>query len=161
LKTIQEAPDPIAIGEIGLDYAQAKEKTERERQQIIFALQLDIAANRNLPVIIHSVRALEDTLRIMREHPIPAAIFHGFTGSPEEAARITGAGYYLSFGERSFRSNKTIEALGRTSTGRLFLETDESDVSIAEIYRKAAEILNITIGDLQKQIINNYQKIFK
>jgi TatD DNase family protein len=100
-------------------------------------------------------------LRILKKHPVSAAIFHGFTGSPEQAARITGDGYYLSFGERTFRSSKTIEALGRTSTDRLFLETDENDVSIVEVYQKAAQILNMPVGDLQQQIMNNYQKIFK
>ena len=160
LNLLQKIPNPVAVGEIGLDYAQAKEKETRGRQQTFFAAQLDIAAGRSLPVIVHCVRALEDTLRIMREHPMRNAIFHGFTGTPEQAARITGAGYFLSFGERTFRSRKTAEALRSILLDRLFLETDESFLPIEEIYRQAAEILNISISDLKTQIAKNHQLIF-
>jgi len=152
--------NPAAIGEIGLDYAQAREEAARLRQHTFFAAQLDMAAGRGLPVVVHCVRALEDTLRILREHPVRAAIFHGFTGTPEEAARITGAGCFLSFGERTFHSRKTTEALRSTPLDRLFLETDESLLPVAEIYRQAAEILEINILSLKKQITKNYQTIF-
>ena len=89
-----------------------------------------------------------------------AAIFHGFIGSPEQARRAVGKGYYLSFGLRAFASPKTLESLRETPLSQLFLETDDSDVPIEEIYARAAKVKGVTPEELQRATLENYGRIF-
>jgi TatD DNase family protein len=156
MREVETAP-AAAIGEIGLDYAI---ETDRDRQTAVFAAQLRVAEARGLPVILHCVRAFEPTMEILSAHSgLPAVIFHGFIGSPEQAARAVEAGYYLSFGERSLSSPKTVEALRNTPPEKLLLETDDSATPIAEVYSRVGEILNIPREMLAKTIYENYERL--
>ncbi|MBQ1201792.1 MAG: TatD family hydrolase, partial [Alistipes sp.] len=96
-----------AIGEIGLDYSC---KADRESQELIFKAQLEVAQQYGKGVVLHCVRAFEPTMKILEKYRLKFVIFHGFIGSPEQALSATSRGYYLSFGERTFRSPKSIEA---------------------------------------------------
>jgi TatD DNase family protein len=147
-----------AIGEVGLDYAVADGS---ELQAEVFRAQLVIAVERNLPVVLHSVRAFEPVMNMLADYTLPAVIFHGFVGSHEQAEVAVAKGYYLSFGERSFRSPKTTLAMRSVPQEQMFLETDESSLSIAEIYRLSAEVLEVGIEELKLQILSNYTKIFE
>jgi TatD DNase family protein len=155
LREVATAPANF-IGEIGLDYAV---EGDRELQVEVFRAQLAIARRRGLPVIVHCVRAFEPVMKILADYTLRAVVFHGFMGSPEQAQAATRRGYYLSFGERSFGSPKTVEAMRHTSLEKLFLESDESPLAIAEIYSRAAEILAIPLSTLKEQIFNNFQLI--
>lgn len=146
-----------AIGEIGLDYAC---KVERTAQQRIFEAQLELAERNGLPVILHCVKAFEPVMKTLAEYRLPAVIFHGFIGSREQMRQAVGAGYYISFGERTFASPKTVEAMREIPKERMFLETDDSPIEIAEIYRRAAEILGTDIETLERTITENYNGIF-
>lgn len=146
-----------AIGEIGLDYAC---KVERAAQQRIFETQLELAERNGLPVILHCVKAFEPVMKTLAKYRLPAVIFHGFIGSREQMRKAVDAGYYLSFGERTFASPKTIEAMREIPKERLFLETDDSPIEIAEIYRRSAKILGTDIETLKRTITENYNGIF-
>jgi TatD DNase family protein len=156
LREVSTAP-VSAIGEIGLDFAV---EGDRELQAEVFRAQLAIAIERGLPVVLHSVRAFESVMKILADYTLPAVIFHEFVGSRQQAEAAVGRGYYLSFGERSLRSLKTREAMRSVPLGQIFLETDESTLSIAEIYRLSAEVLGVTESELRQQIFANYIKIF-
>ncbi len=149
--------DVDAIGEIGLDYACT---VSREEQQRVFEEQLAIAERENLPVVLHCVRAFEPVMRTLSHYRLKAVIFHGFIGSVQQMQRAVDAGYYLSFGERTFRSPKTIEALRRTPPERLFFETDANEVKIEEILPIFAEILHVNTADLIRITNENYERIF-
>ena len=135
-----------AIGEIGLDYSC---KADRESQELIFKAQLEVAQQYGKGVVLHCVRAFEPTMKILEKYRLKFVIFHGFIGSPEQALSATSRCYYLSFGERTFRSPKSIEAMKATPIDRLFFETDESSVDIEEIYSKAAEVLAVPVKILE------------
>jgi TatD DNase family protein len=152
-----EVSAAAAIGEIGLDYAV---QSEHDLQLAIFEAQLRIAERRRLPVILHVVRAFEPVMKILKEYRLKAVIFHGFTGSVEQAERACGAGYYLSLGRRSLASPKRVEAVKRTPLDRIFVETDEAELSIEEMYRHVAEILAIERNALSETIYNNYLTVF-
>lgn len=147
-----------AIGEIGLDYAC---NANREVQQRVFEAQLSIAERENLPIVLHCVRAFEPVMRTLARYRLRAVIFHGFIGSVQQMQRAVDAGYYLSFGERTFRSPKTVEALRRTPPERLFFETDDSEAEIEEILPIFAEILHVNTADLIRITNENYERIFK
>ena len=133
LATVREHVGPAQIvGEIGLDYL----RPDREAQLRIFEGQLRLAEAAGKPVVLHCVKAFEETMRLLKQFRLRAVIFHGFIGSPEQAARAVAAGYYLSFGPRSLRSPRTVRALGSIPTQRLFLETDDAPATIESTQRR-------------------------
>lgn len=147
-----------AIGEVGLDYAC---DVDRGLQQKVFRSQLALAERAGLPVVLHSVRAMDDTLKIIADFTLPAVIFHGFVGSAQTSERILKAGAYISFGHRAFGSPKTIESLRGIPAERIFLETDTAEMPIEEIYARAAEIRATDVMTLKEQIYSNYKNIFE
>lgn len=146
-----------AIGEIGLDFACT---VDRNAQKALFNKQLQIAEQSELPVVLHCVKAFEPTMKMLEAHPLKAVIFHGFIGSSEQMQQAIARGYYLSFGERTFSSPRTVEALRHAPSTNIFLETDVSDTPISEIYRCAAETRGVDIERLKEQIEDNYKRIF-
>ena len=147
------------IGECGLDYAC---KVDRELQKELFRWHLDAADRLHKPVVLHVVRAMDDALRILdSDKTIESIVFHGFIGSKEQASECLKRGYYLSFGERSLRSPKSIEALRITPLSQLFCETDDNTtVAIEEIYNRVAQIKQIGVEELKREIEKNYKKLF-
>ena len=158
LATIEAAAMEVdAIGEIGLDFVC---DVEREVQMAVFRAQLAIAERHEKAVVLHCVRAFEEVMKIVLEYRLKAVIFHGFIGSKEQAQRAVQQGFYLSFGERTFRSPKTIEALRSTPLSSLFVESDESTTPIEEIYEKIAELRGIPTTELITAIEENFNRIF-
>lgn len=149
--------DVQAIGETGLDFVRG---ADRAVQLAAFRAQLALARERQMPVVLHCVRAFEPVMRELDVCRPRAVIFHGFIGSPEQARRAVGKGYYLSFGQRAFASPKTLESLRETPLSRLFLETDDSDVPIEEIYARTAGVKGIAQEELQRATLENYERIF-
>lgn len=147
-----------AVGEIGLDYAC---KVDRHRQEELFRIQLRRAEEHRLPVILHCVKAFEPVMRILGEYPLVGVVFHGFIGSWQQAERAIKKGYYLSFGERSLASPRTVEAMQKTPPERLFFETDESLISIEEIYQIASGLLSLQTEELKEITRDNFKRLFK
>ncbi|MFI3293439.1 MAG: TatD family hydrolase [Rikenellaceae bacterium] len=145
-----------AVGEIGLDYIC---KVDKATQQYIFEAQLQIAQDLDKIVVIHCVRAHNEVLAILKHYSLRCVIFHGFIGSKELMRRIIQRGYYISYGERTLSSPKTIEALSSTPIERLFLETDTSTLSINEIYTHISTLCSIDKTILRDTIYDNYKKI--
>lgn len=148
-----------AIGEIGLDYARP---VANELQARIFEDQLAIARQRKLPVIIHCVRAFEPTLALLIKYGVSSrAVFHGFIGSRQQAAHAVEEGCYLSFGVRSFASPRTVDAMLSVPLSKLFLETDDTDISIRQVYAEAARMISGTdVAALKKITYDNYKELF-
>src|SRR5699024_3698590 len=117
-------PKTVAIGEIGLDYYWSE--PSREVQQRAFRVQVDAARQLDLPVIIHSRDAAEDTVRILREFPGVRGVFHCFTGSAETARILVEMGFYIGFtGVLTFQnSRRPVEACKAVPLDRILLETD-------------------------------------
>ncbi len=153
-----ESVDCVAIGEIGLDKAC---NVPFGIQQEVFARQVEVASRRELPIVIHCVRAQADVVAELQKHPLQSVVFHGFIGSEEQAKELLRKGYYLSFGFGALRSPKTMEALREVPLDRLFLESDTADRSIEELYRRVAKEKNIDIERLKKIILDNYTKLFR
>ena len=146
-----------AVGEIGLDFAC---DVPKEVQITIFRAQLAIAEQYKKAVVLHCVKAFEEVMKIVAEYHLQAVIFHGFIGSAKQAQRAVAQGFYLSFGERTFRSPKTIEALRSTPLSQLFVESDESTTPIEEIYARIAELRGVDIAILSEATKANFDKIF-
>lgn len=158
----EELPDFGAydiIGETGLDYACEVDKAIQER---LFRAHLEAAEQLGKPVVLHVVRAFEPTIKILAEYNIVGVVFHGFTGSEQQAKEAIKRGYYLSFGARSLRSSKTRQAIASTPLERLFCETDDDPaLDIADIYAEVAEIKGTTLDELKRVIYENYKLLFR
>ena len=147
----------LAIGEIGLDKACT---SNFATQQELFERQLEIAARRNLPVVVHCVKSSAEVVATLAHYPIRAVVFHGFIGSTEQAEQIWMAGYNTSFGFGALRSPKTLRTIEACPTDRLFLETDDSKISITALYKEVAHLRNVSIESLKNDIYNNYKRVF-
>ena len=145
-----------AVGEIGLD----KLHNDYPKQIEVFKAQLDVAERRKLPVIIHCVRALEDVLKILAGFHTGPVIFHSYIGSVQQTQRLYESGYYISAGNISLESSKTLESLRNFPPDRLFLETDDTGLPIETIYEKTSQVLNIPENELVRQIYDNYKTVF-
>ena len=128
-QTAAERPPPPVVpglsawGEIGLDYHYSPET--RNAQRRLFAEQLEEARRRNLPVVVHTREADDDTLGLLREIP-SRGIIHCFTGTPDAARRFLDLGFYISIsGIVTFRAADNVrESALVVPDDRILLETD-------------------------------------
>ena len=113
----------VAVGEIGLDYHY--EEHSRDIQKKAFEEQLKLAAELDMPVVIHSRDAWEDTMELLRKYR-PKGVMHCFSGSAEIAREIVEMGMYVGFtGVVTFKNaKKAFKALEAVPLDRLLVETD-------------------------------------
>ena len=113
-----------AIGEIGLDYYY--EDIPREVQQRAFRLQMALAKETGLPVIIHEREAHDDGMRIVKEFPGVTGVFHCYSGSAEMARQLVKLGWYIGFtGVLTFKNaRKAVETAAAIPLDRIVIETD-------------------------------------
>lgn len=173
LKSIISANPKIkAVGEIGLDYHY--DNYDREKQISLFRRQTELAAQLDLPVIVHSRNATEDTVDILREYR-PRGVVHCFSGSAETAKEIISLGMYIGFtGVLTFKNaKKALKALAAVPADRLLMETDcpymapepmrgkRCDSSmIAYTAAKAAEIKGMDVQELIDITCRNGMELF-
>ncbi len=128
-----------AVGEIALDYYYGAEET-RGAQRELFARQLQMAKERDLPVVIHTREADEDTLAILREIP-SRGVIHCFTGSVQFCRALLDMGFYISIsGIVTFRAADNVrEAALVVPDDRLLIETDSPYLAPVPMRGKANE----------------------
>lgn len=152
-------PGAVAVGEAGLDKLC---DTPWERQVEAFDLCIEAAANHNLPLIIHCVRAYDEVLAQLKKHAFKQPmIFHGFDKHPNTARQLLAAGCFLSFGSALFRENShAAEALQACPEGSFFLETDMGEVALREVYERAAEVRGVDVEVLKKKVWETATNVF-
>ena len=155
LQEVAVLPVVKCIGEAGLDALHGSDMALQER---VFVQQVRIAEAVGKPVVIHCVRAFNELMAVAKNvRPDVPMIIHGFSRKPELARKLISAGFYLSFGKDLLNKPQVQEAFRETPAHRLFLETDDrEDISIQEVYEKAAAIRGISIEELQEKIYQNY-----
>jgi len=122
---------PVAIGEIGLDFQ--VDGLDRDRQQQLFETQLAIARAADLPVILHVRKAHDQVLATLQRNPVRGGICHAFNGSLQQASKYSDLGFRFGFGgmltyERSTRLRTLARALPLDA---LVLETDAPDMAVS------------------------------
>ncbi|MFK7890175.1 MAG: TatD family hydrolase [Granulosicoccus sp.] len=130
---------PVALGECGLDYHTSG--AEKSLQQKLFAAQLALAREFNLPVVIHANKAVEDIIRMIRTSGHYQGMVHSFNGSTQQAARLVDLGYRLSFGGAiTYQRAKRLRALvAQLPLDALLLETDAPDQPDATHWKQRNE----------------------
>lgn len=122
---------PVAVGEIGLDYA--VRELDREHQQALFEAQLAVAAAAHLPVLLHVRKAHDQVLATLRHIQVRGGIAHAFNGSIQQAHQYLDLGFKLGFGGMlTFERSRKLRTLARDLPAHaLVLETDAPDLTVA------------------------------
>ncbi|XZF14393.1 TatD family hydrolase [Chitinophagaceae bacterium MMS25-I14] len=151
-------PNVLAIGECGLDKVT---QTDWHLQEQAFKAQILLANRHKKPLIIHCVRAYEELLHIFTEYPPETpVIIHGFNKKPELAQQLLKKGFYLAFGKILPTHPHVQESLAITPPDRFFLETDDGNISIEDIYAAATEIRKTGADEIILQLQKNFQTVF-
>lgn len=166
-------PKTVAVGEIGLDYHYEKES--RTEQLALFEMQLRLAKELDLPVIVHDREAHDDTLRLLKEIQ-PTGVVHCFSGSVEMAKEILKLDMYIGLGGAVTFKNavKPVEVAAMVPAERLLLETDAPYMTpvpfrgkrcdsslIAYTAARIAEIRGVDTQALCKQTEANTRRLFR
>ena len=170
----KQNPKIKAIGEIGLDYHY--EDIPRDIQKKAFRMQMELARERNLPVIVHERDAHEDGMKIVEEFPDVTGVFHCYSGSYEMAKWLIARGWYIGFtGVLTFKNaRKAIEVASQIPLDRIVLETDCPYMSPepfrgkrndpGKIYRmaeKLAEIRGLSVEEIQAITMENGKRLYR
>lgn len=154
---INKSPNAIAIGECGLDKLCNSNWT---KQVEAFEQQIALANKYKKPIIIHCVKAYQECLQILKQANTPV-IFHGFNKNKHLAKQIIDNGYYISLSLQKDSKNPNLKTLFENiDLQNVFLETDDSKISIVEVYNNVTQSINIELEELKETMFNNYNTIF-
>ncbi|AZI24546.1 hydrolase TatD [Pedobacter sp. G11] len=144
------------IGECGLD----KLKGESVRNQIlILEHQVALAERLNKPLILHCVRAFSELMELKGRLKVKVPmIIHGFNKNEELGKQLISKGFLLSFGTAILKENSGASKLLK-SYDDFFLETDDAETSIEEIYETAANLKKCSVDELKALIFANWNKL--
>lgn len=145
----------LAIGECGLD---ALIDIDANLQKTVFERQILWANEIQKPVIIHCVKWFQELIPFQKLAEVPL-IIHGFNKKKSVADEMLKHGFFLSFGKSVLYNLSLQSILKEIPIDKIFLETDDTDFDIAELYQKVSEIKEISLEELQKKISENLQSI--
>jgi len=173
-RLIAENPKIKAIGEIGLDYHY--EDIPRQIQQKAFRMQMALAKELGIPVIVHERDAHEDGMKMVEEFPEVTGVFHCYSGSAEMAKELVKRGWYIGFtGVLTFKNaRKAVEVAKAIPLDRIVLETDCPYMSPdpfrgrrndpGKLYRmaeKLAEIRGLTLEEIHTITTENGKRLYR
>jgi TatD DNase family protein len=163
-----------ALGEIGLDFYW--DKTFEKQQYEAFQKQIELSLQYNLPIVIHTRNAMQETIDVVKEYVQAGVkgIFHCFGGTIENAKEIIAAGFYLGIGGvLTYKKSGLAEVLEQIDVKHMVLETDSPYLTpvpfrgkrnessyLKYIVEKLALIKNISVEEVAAVTSANAEKIF-
>jgi len=167
----------VAIGEIGLDYYW--DKVPKPAQQRAFGLQLELAAELNLPVIVHNREASADVIAMLAESPLHGrphpGVLHSFSADWQTAVAALDMGFYLGFtGPITFKKAAELRQIAaRAPADRILVETDAPFLTpqphrgkrnepayVAFVAEKLAEARGVETAVIAQQTSANAHQLF-
>jgi TatD DNase family protein len=175
-RRLDALPGARAIGEIGLDYHY--DFSPRDVQHEVFRAQIRLALERDLPIVIHTREAEDDTLRILSEEGQGRlrGVFHCFTGDQAAAERALATGFFLSIpGVATFPKAESLrQAAAAAPPDRLLVETDSPYLApvpyrgkrnepayVAIVVEQLAAARGVTAGEIVEQTDRNFGRLFR
>ncbi len=169
-------PKVVAIGETGLDYRFEPGEDEVAKQKEVFFRQIGLALEHELPLVIHSGKAMDDVLDILeKRYASPrGGVIHFFTGDSDQARRAIEMGFYLSFA-LPILTNRSMQAACRDIPIQSILtETDSpylkppagwpartsEPACVVEVVKKIAEIKGISLEETSRVTGRNARSVF-
>lgn len=162
----------VAVGEIGLDYYHTRDN--KVRQKALFENMLGLARKHNLPVIVHSRKAMQDTFDILRKYDV-AGSMHCYQGSAEMAREFINLGFYIGIGGTVTHTNnkKTRKMLKEVGMSHVVVETDSpylppeekrgeknTPLNLKYVIRKISEEFNLTEDEVINVTTDNARLLF-
>lgn len=162
----------LGFGEIGLDRVFSKKtmtdiefQNQFDQQLLIFHRQLELAKEQKIKnIIIHSVRSLSDLLPILKQNTQINFILHDFSGNDTQFKQINElSNCFYSLGKMIFRqSSQNLSILKSVIIiSKVFLETDDTQRDIDEIYYEFSKIIDRNIDTLKEDLATNFQNILE
>lgn len=148
----------IFVGECGLDKLAEAAFDEQMRA---FNAQAFMGEEYQKPLVIHCVKAWNEVVELHKKNnPSVPWIFHGYNGSVELTRQLLDKKFMFSFGEMLFRENsKAIESFRVLPLEKIFFETDEYEGPVEKVYKRGAELKNISVEILKEAIWENFNRI--
>jgi len=176
LTELAQHPRVVAIGETGLDYFRSEGDLDWQRDR--FRVHIEAAKQTDLPLIIHTRDARDDTLAIMQSENAQQAggVMHCFAEDWDTAKRAMDMGFYISFsGIVTFKNAKTLkEVAQRVPLDRMLIETDSPYLApvpyrgkpnepsyVRHVAEHIAELRDMTIEDVAKVTTENFYQLFR
>ena len=157
----------IAIGEVGFD---AIRGADMDTQHRIFEKVISLSEHYQKTLIIHCVKAWDKLLSLHKNHKATQTwIIHGFHGNYELASQLLNRKMMLSFGAKLLKDERLRSVFSKIPIDSLFLETDDAEVGIADVYLAAATIRKLEMETLKNVVFENFtsmllvsqRKVFK
>ncbi|MFT5045332.1 MAG: TatD DNase family protein [Porticoccaceae bacterium] len=164
---------PVALGECGLDYFM--DNADKPFQQQLFAAQLALAREFNLPIVIHARSAVDDVIEMIKSAGHYKGMIHSFNGSSQQATRLIDLGYKLSFGGAVTydRATKLREMVASLPLDAIVLETDAPDQTdsthagqlnqpayLSDVWKSISTLRGEDANSIAKATTNNAIELF-
>ena len=163
----------IGIGETGLDYYWIREKKWQEKQEELFVQLISLAKELNLPLVIHSRDAYEDTVKILEREDAKSVMMHMF-GANQLTRQIVENDWYISMNAIVLKSKKHKKVVRDTPTKQLLLETDSpwlapegfgsrrnDSTAVEFVAEKISEIKRTSSKEVDKTTTENAIRFFQ
>ncbi len=162
----------IAVGEIGIDYYHTKDNADKQKE--LFEKMIGLAQKHDLPVIVHSRKAIQDTFDILKKHDVVGSL-HCYQGSGEMAREFIKLGFYIGIGGPVTHTNnkKIRKMLKKIDINHILVETDSpyltpeekrgeknTSLNLKYIIRKIAEELDIEEDKVIEITTDNAKRLF-
>lgn len=160
LEQAARSEEVVAIGECGLDKACA---IPMELQMFVFEKHVEIADKVGKPLIIHCVKSFNELIQVKNHTNSEVEwIIHGFNSKLQVADMLIRHEMYFSFGKALLNPNSNAsQVLPQLEDELYLLETDDSQVSIQEIYERAAAVSGMDMDIMKLSMLTNFINIFK
>ena len=150
---------PLGIGETGLD--RLKGPVLRIQEEVFLA-HLNLANLHKLPVIIHQVRCIDRILFFHKHNARTPWMIHDFQGSQEAALALLEKGIFLSFSPRILKpGNRVPTFIAKLNRNQIFLETDDFDYEISNLYVEVAAMLGCDAKLLNENCWSNLENFLE
>lgn len=152
-------PRVIAIGECGLD---RRGKTPIALQLALLSKHLQLATQARKPLIIHCVKAYSELIAWHKSlSPSVPCIIHGYNNNLHILSPLLAHHFYISFGPALLQPHSNAsQVISHVPLTSLFLETDDKETPIDQVYHAASQWLNIPLAKLRQQLWENYTTTF-
>jgi len=162
-----EEEEPIAVGEIGLDYNYITDSDEREESEKVFREMLAIAEEKGLPVVVHSRNAERKCFEIVEEFNV-RGFFHCFNGRPKLAEEIVSSGHLIGVTNQITYSSRVKKIVERIDLEDILAETDSPylheernrPVNVAEVIEEIADIKSVDVSKVLETTSKNSRDFF-
>ncbi len=174
LKQMASHHKVVGIGEIGLDFY--RDLSPRPVQRKVLESLLELAVDLQMPVVVHTRDAFDDTIEIIREYApdLKGGVFHCFPGDIDQAWTVIDLGFSISIGgQTTFKNSKMAEVAREAPLEKILLETDAPYLTpvphrgktnhpayVTHVGAKLAELKDIPLDEVEKITDRNCQKLF-